>query len=119
MCDLAEAYHLYDMKALRPSQIAVLVSGLGANSRVSKKRNGIVNELPDQLFEAVLIDKLTNVIWLLADHSEREYPPRITDWIFGKDQQQDNAQKNVRSFDSQEDFFKARYGGNKWQKESN
>lgn len=107
------------MKALRPSQIAVLVSGLGANSRVSKKRNGIVNELPDQLLEAVLIDKLTNVVWLLADHSEREYPPRITDWIFGKYQQQDNAQKSVRSFDSQEDFFKARYGGNKWQKESN
>ena len=116
MCDLAETYHLFDMTALPPSKVAVLVSGLGPDSRSKKKTSGMQNELPESLATAMIIDKLTNVCWLLSNTSGKDYPPQLTDWVLGREHKHDQ-QKGVMRFDSAEEFFEARYGGKKWQKE--
>lgn len=105
------------MTALPPSKVAVLVSGFRADSRTKKKISGVKNELPESLACAMIIDKLTNVCWLLSNNAGKDYPPRLTDWALGKEPGENDKQKGVKKFDSAEDFFKARYGGKKWQKE--
>lgn len=105
------------MTALPPSKVAVLVSGFRADSRTKKKIAGVKNELPELLAYTMIIDKLTNVCWLLSNNSGNDYPPRLVDWVLGRETEKHDKQKGVKKFDSAEDFFKARYGGNKWQKE--
>ncbi|WP_135567960.1 hypothetical protein [Galactobacillus timonensis] len=104
------------MTALPPSKVAVLVSGFRADSRTKKKISGVKNELPESLACAMIIDKLTNVCWLLSNNSGNDYPPRLVDWVLGREAEH-VQQKGVKQFSSAEEFFEARYGGKKWQKE--
>ena len=41
ICDMAEVYHIYDMRALPLRKLAVLACGLSADSRVNKSKNKV------------------------------------------------------------------------------
>lgn len=41
ICDMAETYHLYDIKSVPLPYLATLASGLGMDSRIGLKRHGL------------------------------------------------------------------------------
>lgn len=94
-CDLAETYHLFDYKALSPSQVAVLVSGLRAESRTLVKVQKI-NHVPYDLMLALIFD-------CLSGSKEK----RMFDFVTGKNQAEET--EHVKAMD-QDDFMRIRYG---------
>ena len=63
ICDMAEVYHIYDMRALPLRTLAVLACGLSADSRVNKSKNKVKLSLGDTLL-CLIADKLSQLVWL-------------------------------------------------------
>lgn len=70
ICDLAEIYHIYDMKALPVRTLAVLSCGLGANSRVWAKLNGYGARWPD-IVQALIADRLAILQWFQTEDGHK------------------------------------------------
>jgi hypothetical protein len=61
ICDMAETYHIYDLRALPLRTVATLAVGLRENSRIKTKINGY--KLPiDYVFSAMIVDRLS-LLW--------------------------------------------------------
>ena len=62
ICDLAETYHIYDMRSFKASYIAILAAGLREDSRVMMLFSG--NKIrPSLLLQAASLDKLALLWW--------------------------------------------------------
>ena len=91
ICDLAETYRIYDYRALPVKTLAVLVCGLGDDSRVGRKLSGLPS---NGVLLAVIADRLTNLAWMLSgDKQEPSY------FLLGK-----KKSKN-EGFDSPDEFM--------------
>lgn len=104
ICDLAEAYGVYDYRRLPPRVVAVLVAGLRDNARIKQKITGVDVTLTDQLL-AIVADRLgalMNAYGGKVDFS-------IYDRLMGNEKH--NGGSDVVAFDTVEEFRKARYGG--------
>ena len=103
MCDLAETYHIYDIKALSPVVVATLVAGLRPDSRTVMAENGIkdTNRL---LILASISDTLRWLQWAKTKNGSknRNKPKYLMPEIFSKKEVQ--MSKGHKSFDSGEDF---------------
>lgn len=101
LCDLAEYYHIYDLKALPATKVALFACGLRENSRVVKAIKG---NKPD--FTTILLAKIADSTSYLAWAQTKEArkggkPPKfITPMILGQDKEED---KQV-NFESPEAF---------------
>ena len=62
VCDLAETYHVLDMRTLPVPLLATLASGLRENSRIRMKMAGARAPLNSLLLAAVA-DKLALLVW--------------------------------------------------------
>ena len=62
ICDMAETYHIYDYKALRPSLAAILAVGLPACSRIKRKLAGQKHDM-ETLLLACIADSLNLLVW--------------------------------------------------------
>ena len=67
ICDMAETYRLFDIKSIPIRLLAVLASGLGVNSRIRLKREGL--KAP---WEVVLLATMVDM-WS-SDDNERIAP---------------------------------------------
>ena len=66
ICDLAETYHIYDLRALPVRTLAVLACGLGQNSRVWAKLNGYEAKWSDIVL-AMCADRLAILQWFQTE----------------------------------------------------
>lgn len=62
VCDLAEVYHIYDYRALRPSYAAALACGLREDSRIKRALSGSALTLTEMLLAGIL-DNLKLLVW--------------------------------------------------------
>ncbi len=62
VCDLAETYGIYDMRALPVSTLAVLAAGLRENSRIKMKLSGMKVDR-DTLLMGMMADNLNFLAW--------------------------------------------------------
>lgn len=62
ICDLAETYHIFEYKNMKPSFIATLACGLRENSRIFKKM-GNYDYDPQTLLLSLTVDCLRMLIW--------------------------------------------------------
>lgn len=78
ICDLAETYHIFDYRALRPSMLATLAVGLRDNSRIKMKIIGERVDINTQLLAAI-VDRLSILIWQKTEdgHKGRNRPVSI------------------------------------------
>lgn len=115
ICDLAETYHLFDYRALPPSKVAVLVSGLRDYSRLKMKAQN-VRYINPQIIGTVIADNTATLAWLMSSDGEkgRNRPKSLTSWSLNKE---DKEKRKVKAFSTYEEFMQARYGGEKWQKD--
>ena len=105
VCDLAETYGIYDMRAHKPSYIGLLAKNLRPNCRIKMALAGISTELSDLLL-AIVADKLSNLVWMFSeDGQKRRNPPKsITGILTGRTDENDTP---VTGYESPEDFLKA------------
>ncbi len=104
ICDMAETYHIYDLRALPLRKVAVLAVGLRENSRIKTKINGYKVPI-DYLFSAMIVDRLSLLWWAkTADGAKnKNRPAMLSEALFGSRKDKDET----LVFDSPEEFQKA------------
>ena len=102
VCDLAEAYGIYDYESLPLQTVATLSVGLRGESRIKMKMTGSDLTRTD-LILTVIADYLALILWSRTKdgHKGRNKPKSIRE-MFGK-----KKESEVVGFDSPEDFQRA------------
>lgn len=109
LCDLAETYNIYDVKAVPVSTLARLSCGLRENSRIKLKMSGA--KLPFETMVMIgILDELRWMKWSKTKDAQknRKQPKSLLNQILNEDK--------VTSFATAEEFekrLKAIQGGNK------
>lgn len=100
-CDLAETYHILNMRELSPSRIALFSVGLRENSRIKKKLCNMQTDF-NMIINASISDKLSIIISMLAGKDSQK-PVLLVDKLI-------KSEKNAESvgFDSGVDFLEYR-----------
>jgi hypothetical protein len=106
VCDMAETYHIYDIKALPARTAAALVSGLDSSSRTVKKLSGEKCSFKELMLIRIY-DKVNWLCWTKTRAAQRGGPPPETleSRLFGEPEDRDS---DVVSFSSPESFEAAR-----------
>jgi len=69
ICDMAETYRIFDIREIPVPLLAVLASGLGVNSRIRLKREGLIAP-----WDIVL---LATIIDMWSSESDKRIAPRF------------------------------------------
>jgi hypothetical protein len=105
ICDLAETYHVFNYRELPVKLLATLVSGLRADSRTKMAING--TKVPtNTLLLAMIHDDLMRWMWMNTKDGrhQRNEPKSLAQQIMNPKPKE----KDVVSFETGEDFDKAR-----------
>lgn len=106
ICDLAETYHIYEMRSFRASYIAILAAGLREDSRVMMLFSG--NKIrPSLLLQAASLDKLALLWWAETKDGQknRNRPESVVESLTKENKQ---TEEPPIVFESAEDFNKTR-----------
>ena len=103
ICDLAETYHIFDYRELPVKTLAVLVSGLRADSRTKMEILGM--KVPNEtMIMAMIYDKLSRWVWMHSKDAKRGVkPPTSLSESFIKE-----PKEEVVTFEDGESFDRAR-----------
>lgn len=106
-CDLAETYHIYEMKELPLKKVALFSVGLRNNSRIKTKMMGL-----NQTFETTLLAKITDELsisnWIKAGAKKEQKPNLILPKLLGVIEKENKENKENVGFDTVEEFEKER-----------
>ena len=104
LCDLAETYGIFDMRALPVSTLAVLACGLSADSRIKRKLVG-VKATTNTLLLACAVDRLSTLAWMQSKDGakNRNRPASILKSLL-----KERTEDTLTGFDSPEAFMTAR-----------
>ena len=70
ICDLAETYQIYDYKRVPGRLLGILVAGLGDNSRIGKKVNGVRGTVTEVLL-AQILDGVRFLCWAQTEDGRK------------------------------------------------
>lgn len=101
LCDLAETYQIYDLKALPVTTLAVLSFGLRPDSRIKMKMAGLTYVSP-LILMAHMADTLTLLHHHLFAEKSAKIPSLYTDIING------TMEEETATYESGEAFEEAR-----------
>lgn len=107
ICDLAETYGIYDMGSLPARTVAILASGLRADSRIKMKLTGA--KADDQLMLlAYAVDRLGILVWQQTKDGKkgRNRPESIAEKLL-RDEQAKTVHR-VTAYNSAEEFWQER-----------
>ena len=101
VCDLAETYGIYDLRALPVSTLATLAVGLRDNSRIKMRLAGVKVSRAEMLLAAA-VDRLSLLVWAKTENGRNNVnrPKSVLSILLGEEEQK----SDVQSFDSAEDF---------------
>ena len=102
ICDLAETYHIYDMRSLPLRTVATLSAGLREDSRIVL----LASDVParqEVILLATIADRLEAFRYGFSKDAEkgRNKPESIVEALYGESKKKDT---NVSSFETAEDF---------------
>ena len=106
ICDMAETYHIYEMRSFRASYIATLAAGLREDSRIMMLFSG--NKIrPSLLLQAASLDKLALLWWAETKDGQknRNRPESVVESLTKENKQ---TEEPPIVFESAEDFNKTR-----------
>ena len=92
LCDMAETYHVYDIRAIPLRTAAALALGLGPDSRTMRRISGSKATMTETLL-AVIADGINTLVWFKTKDGQkgRNRPRRLLDYITGKAQEKKAA----------------------------
>ncbi len=70
ICDLAETYQIYDYRRMPGRLLGILTAGLGPNSRIRQKINGVRGSVTETLL-AQILDGVNWLVWSKTKDAER------------------------------------------------
>lgn len=102
VCDLAETYGIFDMRALPVQLLATLASGLRADSRIRMKQAGAVTTQAE-LLAAAAVDRLSMLLWAKTEDGRNgiNRPPSLVKLLSGKLEQEEPQDQG---FDTAEEY---------------
>lgn len=105
ICDMAETYHIFDIRGLPVQTLATLVQGLRDGSRVKMELSGMKVDTRTLLIAAA-VDDLNFLAWAQTQDGQkgRNRPKSIVNSLLGTDENTPN--QDVMVFDSPEAFNK-------------
>ena len=106
ICDLAETYHIYEMRSFRASYIATLAAGLREDSRIMMLFSG--NKIrPSLLLQAASLDKLALLWWAETKDGQknRNRPESVVESLTKENKQ---TEEPPIVFESAEEFNRVR-----------
>lgn len=101
LCDLAETYGIFDLRALPATMLATLSVGLRDNSRIKMRLSG--EKIPrSELLLAAAVDRLSLLVWFMSEDGQNgtNRPTSILDILLGEPVDTGDTVK----FDTPEDF---------------
>lgn len=101
VCDLAETYGIFDMRALPASLLATLAAGLREDSRIKTRLSG--GKVPQSdLFLAAAVDRLSLLVWMLSKDGQNDAnrPKSVLEALLGVPEQE----SDIERYDTAEDF---------------
>lgn len=103
LCDMAETYGIYDIKAFKPKQIAMYACGLHPDSRIRSKLDGIY---PMNTMEVLahIADELKIIRHYFTAEKSDPMPTFFTELIH---EDEKRSKKNAQGFQSGEAFDEA------------
>jgi len=102
ICDLAETYGIFDMRALPVSLLATLASGLREDSRIKIRLSGC--KVPrSELLLAAVVDRLSVLLWALF--GESSFSGSVLDILMGSAEQS----SDIQTFETGDEFEDAWY----------
>lgn len=101
LCDFAEVYHIYDLRAFSVQYIAILAKGLRPESR-TKMKISKAEVTFDRLAMATLIDGVNLLIWQNTKSGQKgkHRPKSVAEKLIKRE----SEESEVVGFDSIEDF---------------
>ena len=102
ICDMAETYNIYNFVVYKPSYIATLACGLGDNSRIKKKLNGVRASTTDMLL-SLLLDGINTLIWLQTEDARigTNRPKSVYKSIMGIEESTEYESVNIEDFEAE------------------
>lgn len=102
VCDFAETYGIYDLRALPVSLLATLAVGLRDESRIKMRLSG-AKATKTEIFLAAAVDRLSMLLWgRTEDGRNGVNPPKsVLEVILGETKSSGGP---VQSFESADDF---------------
>lgn len=102
ICDMAEVYNIYTFSGYKASYIAILACGLGDNSRIKKKLNGVRASTTDMLL-SLLLDGINTLIWLQTDDARTgtNRPKSVYKSIMGIEEDSEYESVNIDDFEAE------------------
>ena len=70
ICDLAETYNIYDYKRVPGRLLGILAAGLGDNTRIGKKINGVKGTVTEVLL-AQILDGVRFLCWAQTEDGRK------------------------------------------------
>lgn len=101
LCDLAETYGIFNLRALPARLLATLAVGLRDNSRIKMSMSGDKVSRSEMLL-AAMVDRLSMLVWFLSEDGQNgvNRPNSIVNIILGETEETGDVMK----FETPEDF---------------
>lgn len=102
LCDLAETYGIYDLRAVPVPTLAMFAAGLRENSRIKSILSG--NQLPrSELLLAAAVDRLSMLVWGMSQDAKRgaNRPKSILATLLGEEEK---SSDDITTFETADDF---------------
>lgn len=101
LCDFAETYGIYDLRALPVSTLATLAVGLREDSRIKTRLLG-PSVSKSELLLAAAVDRLSMLLWTKTEDGQNNVnrPKSILSVLVGEK----DLENDVKSFDSDEEY---------------
>ena len=105
LCDFAETYGIYDLRALPVFTLATLAVGLRDDSRIKMKMHGAKISRIETLLAAA-VDRLSMLWWAKTEDARNNVnrPKSMLSILNGEPQKQES---NIESFESGDEFESA------------
>lgn len=83
ICDMAETYQIYDYRRVPGRYLGILAAGLGPNSRIGRKINGVRGDVSEVLM-AQILDGIRFLCWAQTEDAKkrRNYPKSVASEFF-------------------------------------
>lgn len=106
LCDMAETYGIYDLRALPVSTLATLAVGLRDDSRIKMHMHGTKISRIETLLAAA-VDRLSMLWWAKTEDARNNAnrPKSMLSILIGDPENQENG--NVEAFESGDEFESA------------
>lgn len=100
ICDMAETYQIYDYRRVPGRYLGILAAGLGPNSRIGRKINGVRGDVSEVLL-AQILDGVRFLCWAQTEDAKkgRNRPSSVASEFFVSEDKDKYKRTSIDDFE--------------------